>query len=141
MTDEMKYAKIAYVCPFQLGKDGSREPLLLLETYKQQPVTFNLAFFFIGLLPDLSYCINYRICPDGSADPLKSDASERLFRIEDRESIGGLLPASMEIPVTLEAPVESGFYKIEALLGSGENYPSSDLQRAIAFMEIRLKEQ
>lgn len=45
MNDEMLYARIAYIIPFQKGPGASREPVLLIRAKQHEEITFDISLF------------------------------------------------------------------------------------------------
>ncbi|WP_421039241.1 hypothetical protein [Klebsiella pneumoniae] len=63
MNDEMLYARIAYIIPFQKGPGASREPVLLIRAKQHEEIAFDISLFFIGLKPSQVYLASYSIRP------------------------------------------------------------------------------
>lgn len=139
MIDEMKDAKIAYIVPFETNESGNREPVLLIQASSSKPVDFSISLFFIGLLPCAIYSVSFSIRHEGKESAYPEYEAQKRFRVEDVLKLGGLSPTAIEIPVTLQPPVSSGQYRIEAILKS-DNEVSPEAKRAISFLEIRAED-
>ena len=63
MNDEMLYARIAYIIPFQKGPGASREPVLLIRAKQHEEIAFDISLFFIIL----ANCKQSTICLSKSA--------------------------------------------------------------------------
>ncbi|WP_075594607.1 hypothetical protein [Klebsiella michiganensis] len=138
MPDEMKYAKLAYIIPFQKVGE-SREPVLLINTKHNEEVIFSLSLFFIGLTIDCVYDVSYSIRLEESTPGGPVSASVKKFKVSDVLGIEGLSPSAFEVPVTIPAPVVSGQYRLEAILTTAGNQ-KHEARTAIAFIDIRAEE-
>jgi hypothetical protein len=139
MSDEMKFAKIAYIVPFQIGENNNREPVLLINSPKDKEISLGISLFFIGLIPGIVYSVSCTLRPDDESSDSLQYAVQKKFKVEDVLGLEGPSPTAVEIPITLKPPVLSDQYRIEATLNS-ENGTFSEAKWAKSFVEIRVEE-
>ncbi|MBG6248364.1 MULTISPECIES: hypothetical protein [Symbiopectobacterium] len=140
MSNEMKHAKIAYIIPFQhVVAEKGREPVLLINAQKEKGVSFELSMFFVGLVPDVTYTVYYSIGLDDDSQKYPQYVAKKKFKVSNVAGIEGLSPATFEVPIDLQSPFFGGQYRLEATLFGGDE-TSSETRRAVAFVDIRIKE-
>ncbi|MCK7106411.1 hypothetical protein [Enterobacter kobei] len=135
MSDEMKYAKIAYIIPFENAKDGIHEPALVITQQSGKEVRFDVTLFFIGLNPGTIYNVSCSVSPADDKDDFFYYVTQKKFQMDDVLNQGRPLPSAFNVPVILPSPIASGQYKIEAKLSS-ENSNKDEFKKAISFIEI-----
>lgn len=138
MNDEMLYARIAYIIPFQKGPGASREPVLLIRAKQHEEITFDISLFFIGLKPSEAYLASYSIRPAKENELYPQFFFQKKFRVDDIEDIGGFLPVSFDAPITLPRGIPTGQYRIDATLNV-EGGNEDETRAAVSFIDVRIE--
>ncbi|MCY2535908.1 hypothetical protein OW942_20650 [Klebsiella pneumoniae] len=138
MNDEMLYARIAYIIPFQKGPGASREPVLLIRAKQHEEIAFDISLFFIGLKPSQVYLASYSIRPAKEDELYPQFFFQKKFRVDDIEAIGGFLPVSFDAPITLPHGIPTGQYRIDAKLNV-EGGNEAETRAAVSFIDVRIE--
>ena len=135
--DEMKYAKIAYMMPFQSVEKALHEPALQLFVKENEPVNFGVSLFLLGLQPEVAYAVSCTVTHAEEMEDFPVFVISRRFAMENGTGINGRVPASFDLDIEIKEPLRSGQYKIEAKLKS-ENSKPDETKKSISFIEIEI---
>lgn len=136
MTIQMNIPKIAYILPFILKDDGSRQPVTKIDVKKGGAATMTLSVFLLDIGADRCD-ITTRIAKLDDDDVAGPDFVQMLREIRLSPTSGG--DAVIDFPVTF-APDSTGFYQIDAEVFSKDNPYVQRKHTAKAIIEVTVGE-